>query len=180
MLYSTLIWGVPRTHLAFRTLCPWENLRISKLTCPKNNPVQIPKIPSRELTYPIPRHFWRWLSVFPRWDMLVPRRGTYWAALAETQLLQFDGTVPRLFQRCSISQRMHLRSIRPVKAVEIHWKVHAPGWANGERISMEKIYHEHVLRICQIQCIIVMKKTDCFSSMIERIDPAYSRSKLSS
>ena len=23
-----------------------------------------------ELTYPLPRHFWRWCSFFPRWDML--------------------------------------------------------------------------------------------------------------
>ena len=141
----------------------------------KNNPVQIPEIPSRELTYPIPRHFWRWLSVFPRWDMLVPRRGTYWAAPAETQLLQFDGTVPRLFQWCSISQSMHLKTIRPVRcrwnSLEVSCSRLSEWWWG---ISMEKIYDEHVLRICRMYSWLYG------TPLIERIDPPYSRSKLSS
>ena len=29
------------------------------------------EIPSRELTYPLLKAFWRWLFLFPRWDMLV-------------------------------------------------------------------------------------------------------------
>ena len=39
-----------------------------------------------ELTYPIPRHLWRWFSFFPRWDMLVHWTVFFWGEMNLTYL----------------------------------------------------------------------------------------------
>ena len=42
----------------------WNQQRLPNF-CPENTLLGT-------ITYPIPKHFWRWFFLFPRWDMLVP------------------------------------------------------------------------------------------------------------
>ena len=85
-------------------------------------------LPSSDLTYPILRHFWRWFSFFPRWDLLVPRRVVFCP--------NWIGRIPIWAQCHDLDLGCFWASMPMSRYVGLAWRVCVYIWATGKKVQL--------------------------------------------